>query len=120
MIYLASPYAHASEKVRNSRAREACKAAAHLMAKGVVVYSPIAHGHAVQDHLPPSLACSHKFWLPQCFQQIAASDHLYVLCLNGWVESRGVAWEMQTARVLGLPVLLMRPDKNTYKIESEN
>lgn len=36
MIYLASPYAHASEKVRNSRAREACKAAAHLMAKGVV------------------------------------------------------------------------------------
>ena len=55
MIYLASPYTHCDHAVRLERYRAVCRAAAGLIRRGRVVFSPIAHSHAITEHgLPRS------------------------------------------------------------------
>ena len=50
MIYLASPYTHHDPEVRLERYRAVCRAAAGLIRQGRVVFSPIAHSHAITEH----------------------------------------------------------------------
>lgn len=107
MIYLASPYYHQERPIMDARAAAVSMAAAHLMKTGNQVYSPIAHGHAVQEFLPEELRGDHKFWLTHDYPFIMQSKHIVVLTLPGWQHSRGVRWEVETGRAFNLPVSLM-------------
>ena len=73
------------------------------MEKGVQVYSPIVHCHAVQKYLPEKTACNHKFWLEQCLPFLWNCKEILVLPLEGWEESKGIDWELETAAVLDTP-----------------
>jgi hypothetical protein len=104
MIYLASPYSHPDPEVRQARHDAACRCAARLMAGGQVVFSPIAHSHAIAAFLPPVLCMSWGFWKSQDFPLLEKADTLLVLRLDGWEQSVGVAAEIARARELGIPV----------------
>ena len=54
MIYLACPYSHPDNNVREHRFKMANRAAAKLMGEGHIIYSPISHTHpiAVEGDLP--------------------------------------------------------------------
>ena len=104
LIYLASPYAHKSKEVMASRARASAEAAARLMAQGYPVFAPIPYGDRIKDYLPDNLQVDHRFWLHQDAAYLFAMTELYVLKLDGWAESKGVRWEIQTAEVLGVPI----------------
>ena len=103
IIYLASPYAHTDKKVRQQRADTVKKKTAELLIAGHIVFSPIAHGKAIKDYLPPHLEVDHRFWLRQDAHYLFAMTELYVLKLEGWNKSKGVAWEIATAKTLGVP-----------------
>jgi hypothetical protein len=47
IIYLGSPYTHPDPKVREERFEKATRAAAHLVEKGHIVYSPITMTHPI-------------------------------------------------------------------------
>ena len=96
-IYLASPYSHPEEHVRLERYNAACRKAASLMQAGNVVFSPIAHSHAVAAHLPQDLLMSHEFWMAQDIPLLRYADKLVVLLIDGWRESRGVSAEIDYA-----------------------
>jgi hypothetical protein len=92
MIYIASPYSHQDKDVMEMRFEQACYFAAEGMAHGFMVYSPIAHCHALaaMHNLPTSAA----HW--QAFNQhfLDLSDYMVVLRLAGWEQSVGVKEEV--------------------------
>jgi len=107
MIYLASPYSHPDAAVRETRFRDACRAAAKLMRLGHVVFSPIAHGHCICEH---GLPTDWRFWEPFDRSQLERCDEVVVLMLDGWRESVGVQAEIQIADEVGKPVRYLAPD----------
>ena len=114
MIYLASPYSHEREAVRETRFHDACDAASHLMRQGHRVYSPIAHTHPVAQH---GLPLGWDFWEPYDRWFVERCDEVWVLTLEGWSESKGVRAEIRIAEELGKPVRYLVPGTYTFLAE---
>ena len=102
MIYLTTPYNHPDPDVREGRFRAACDVAGHFLARGVYVFSPIAHTHSIA--LARDLPHDWEFWREYDRQMLDACSELWVVQMDGWRESVGVAAEIEIARESGLPV----------------
>lgn len=109
LAYLASPYTHVDPTVREYRYRAACLAAATLMQRGEVVFSPIAHSHPISKAIPGDWAIDHEFWLRQDAPYLEAATKLYVLRLDGWRASRGVEHEIARSYERGIPIAHLEP-----------
>lgn len=103
LIYLASPYTHPDQTIREFRYRSACRCAGQMLAEGKVIYSPIVHGHAIGRHW--RLPTDWEFWRRPDRAILERCDYLYVLMLDGWRESVGVAAEIGWAEELGKPIV---------------
>lgn len=101
-IYLASPYSHPDAAVRVERYHAVCKAAARFARQGHTIFSPIAHGHSL---IANGLPIEDNYWQDWClsFLDMWATD-LWVLQLEGWEESNGVAMEIDLATKMGMPI----------------
>ena len=106
MIYLASPYTHPAPAVRLERYHAVCRAAAGLIRAGCVVFSPIAHSHAITEH---GLPVEWSFWERQDREHLRRCDELLVLKLAGWRDSAGVQAEVALAWAWGKPVGYLEP-----------
>jgi hypothetical protein len=108
IIYLASPYSDPSPVVREHRYQSACRAAAHLMQQGHIVYSPIAHMHPIATLC--DLPTGWDYWrrIDEAFLAVCAK--LCVLMLHGWEESAGVQAEIQIMSQAGKSVQYVRMD----------
>lgn len=102
-IYLASPYAHPDPVVREARFHAANRAAAALMQAGHIVFSPISHSHPVAECMKGA-ECDHDFWLYQDWAFLEWADCVVVNTIDGWMESKGIAQELQWAEDMGKPV----------------
>lgn len=105
--YLASPYSHEDPAVRQSRFHAACAAAAALMCRGRLVFSPIAHSHSIAQYLPDEMVCDFDFWMLQDLPMLIRAQRLIVLMLDGWRESRGVHREICFAVQHDIPIQFM-------------
>lgn len=108
MIYLASPYSHQDKQVEHQRYTQVQQVMAAFMSTGVNVYSPIVlcHPTALEYNLPTDA----KFWENYNNNTIRRCDALWVLCLDGWKESKGVTEEIKFAKLLNLQILFISPD----------
>lgn len=102
-IYLGSPYSLYPD--HDEAAEIVAAAAASLMAQGLVVYSPIAHGHYVSQQ--GDLPTSWEFWKAQCQPLIDAASALAVLKMEGWGKSVGLQYEIGEFRRAGKPVVFL-------------
>ncbi len=116
MIYLASPYSHADQSVRECRFHAACCAAARLIREGHTVFSPIVHSHPLTKHGLPG---DWDFWNGQSREQLMRCDELVVLTLDGWEESAGVQAEIGIAEELGMPVRYHDPTARLAPVAKE-
>lgn len=101
MIYLASPYSSSNTEMQlRFELAEQCTAA--LMQQDLAIFSPIVHCHelAAKYHLPTDAA----YWEKYNMQFLRKAECLYVLKIEGWDESRGVAQEIAMAKSLYLPI----------------
>lgn len=105
--YLASPYSHQSKAIRSERYHAVCWAAARLMAKGYVIFCPIAHTHQISIEADNSL--DQDFWKRQDAPFVAGADALFILMLDGWKTSKGVQHEIDAFRAAGKPVEYIDP-----------
>lgn len=107
--YLASPYSNYPKGIDYAHVK-ACQAVAEFVEAGVPVYSPIAHTHPVA-----MIGCidphNHDFWLPIDKPMMDAASGLIVLMLDGWLTSRGVAYETEVFAAAGKPIVYMTPGK---------
>lgn len=106
MIYLASPYSHPDSVIRQSRFESACEVTALLLKQGLVVYSPIVHGHPLTDYGLPG---DWSFWKIHAQTFLQRCDALVVLMLEGWQNSIGVQAEMTMAKEWSKPTYTLNP-----------
>ena len=105
-IYLACPYWHEDEHVRNERYNKVTRKAADLIFAGHIVFSPITHSHPISHHLPQQ---NHDFWMAQDYTYIEDwADELWVYALDGWRESKGVNLEIDHAFKFNMPIRLIK------------
>ncbi|WP_027182136.1 DUF1937 family protein [Oleidesulfovibrio alaskensis] len=108
LVYLATPYSHASEAVRHARFLAVTEVAARMWRAGLGVYSPITLTHeAARRHEMPT---DWRFWGALCRATLEQQHEMHVLCLPGWSQSVGVQAEIALAKQLGLPVRYIEPD----------
>lgn len=102
LIYLASPYSHPDEKVREERFKKAAKVTGLLMCQGLLVFSPIVHSHpiALENKLPTHF----DFWQKYDYAILTCCCSIYVLQIPGWESSIGILREVEMAKTLGLKV----------------
>jgi len=111
-IYLACPYSHENEKVREKRVEMATKAAAKLMEDGHQVFSPITHTHPISKYTNKH-PCDNDFWMVQDLWILVACNEIYVLCLDGWEFSKGVEEEVKVAYRLNKKITYLKGGKWT-------
>lgn len=101
-IYLAAPYSHRMELIRQYRFEQINIKAAQLMIAGNIVFSPISHSHpiAVQCDLP----LHAEFWQVMNESFIDWADVVMVYCMAGWQWSKGIQNEIEYAKRTGKPV----------------
>ena len=105
-VYLGSPYSLYSQGY-DEAARVVSTYAAALMATGMRVYSPIAHGHFISGH--GRLPESWEFWKEQCQPMIDAASSLIVLTMDGWRVSAGLTYEIEEFKRAGRPIVYLAP-----------
>jgi nucleoside 2-deoxyribosyltransferase len=107
MIYLCSPYTDPDPAIVEQRFEAACRAVAGLIREGKMVFSPIAHSHAICRYGLPG---DWEFWERHDLKHLAVCDQLVVLKLDGWQQSCGVQAEIAVAQALGKPVSFLAVD----------
>lgn len=102
LVYLASPYTHELEDIRKERYEKVQYATIKLLHKGIFAFSPIAYNHPMlANHTLPT---TWDFWEKYDRAFLEKCSELYILTLEGWDKSTGVAAEISIAKELNLPI----------------
>jgi nucleoside 2-deoxyribosyltransferase len=108
IIYLACPYTDPEATVREERFRLATEAAAALIKKGHVVFSPITMTHPIDVVLAGSSATlGSEFWVAFDEAFMDMCSEMMVLDIEGWDQSNGIRREMEYFKAQGKAVRLM-------------
>ena len=104
-IYLGQPYSHPDLEVMELRARAGGRVAAALLNDGLSVYAPIVAWHEVAKlHQLPR---TFEFWRELDLGWLDLCDELYVLTLDGWLESAGLTAEIAHAQATGKRIVFL-------------
>lgn len=114
LIYLASPYSYTDPKIRLKRFQLACEYAAKLMAKGHLIFSPIAHTHPILIH-SNDLSFGWDHWKKYDEVFLVRCDKFVILPLDGWLESKGIRGEVDIWQDSGRPIEMV--DLETLEIK---
>lgn len=103
--YLASPYYHPKQEIMEQRYHIVAAMTTDLLKRGVHTYSPIVHNHhlAVNGDLPRDF----DFWMDYDCAMLSKADAIIVAQIDGWQQSRGVAYEMEFARTNNIKLTFM-------------
>jgi hypothetical protein len=103
LTYLASPYSAPTAKQRKQRFKQVCRKAAALMLNGEEIFCPIAHSHPIEVEGMDEIK-DGEFWLKQDFAVLEHCKHMYVYCMPGWEQSKGIKREIEFAEMKNIPV----------------
>lgn len=76
--------------------------------RGHKVWSPIVHNHEMAQEF--DLPTDAEFWKQYNVDFLRRSDEMYVLNIEGWMESKGVMMELRLAEQMMLPVKWVSPE----------
>lgn len=119
LSYLACPYSHENESVRNIRFLTANFVASRLISQGTYVYSPLTHNVPL-DHLETGSVWAH--WCTFDTLMLSRCDKLILLKMPGWESSSGVQAEIAYAKQHGIPIEEIDPpqEKLVDELSKEN
>lgn len=109
LIYLASPYSHPDDEVREDNYIVVSNIAADMVSNGHVVFSPISYGHNLLEF--KNMPSNWEFWFNFCVTFLLKCDKLVVCKMPGWENSIGVTEEIEIARNCGIEVEYIETDK---------
>ena len=91
-VYLASPYSHPFEPVKEQRFLQAAKYAGELHRRGIIFFSPICHSHPIAE--AGEFDGTFGSWELLDYAFIDWADVIIVLGLEGWEKSVGIRHEI--------------------------
>lgn len=102
--YLATPY-DAHPGGHELAAEQAAQQAAFLLANNIAIFSPITHTHSISKHVDKP----HSFWMDLDRNFMRTAKGLIVCALPGYLESKGIAQEVDYFTKAKKPVVFMNP-----------
>ena len=108
MIFVASPYSSSFPLIQAERFHAVEEFVAKRLREGEIVISPIVHCHALAHKY--SLPTDAAYWRDFSMSLIERADLVYVYCYSGWLESRGVSYEIKYARAKCIPISYWHTD----------
>lgn len=120
--YLASPFSHKDEEIREQRMERASSWGLRLVRNGLNVFCPITQSfHLEHTKWNDSFdlrndevsQITHEEWMRQDLCFISKSNGLLVLMLDGWKESKGVQEEIKYAEENNLGLIYIAPSDKT-------
>jgi len=118
LIYLASPYSHASSVVREDRYNEALQCTQWLVENRFLVFSPIVHSHHVGQKISGKVDPKYGwgYWKEFDTEMITRCDEIWILVIPGVLESVGVKAEIKINDLQGKKCyLIWGYDYDNYK-----
>jgi hypothetical protein len=113
LFYLASPYSHDNQHVKDYRFQVVQDVTVKLLLDAnIYAFSPIAYNHPMVIH---DLPTDWSFWENYDKAFIDHCDGLVVLTIDGWQESIGVQAEIEYAKELNLPVVYLSMEQVSNK-----
>lgn len=127
-VYLALPYSETKDKsqelsstkpdydtsgVKEERFKKANEVAAKLFKAGFWVVSPISMSHPIAKE--GNIKGTFSEWEQFNYFQISTCHMVFILCIDGWDTSEGVAKEATFAQNNGIPVIKI--DENLKILE---
>jgi len=112
LVYVASPYSSPDKVQQEVRFLSAAVATGYLMNKftDLFFYSPICHTHPIATYC--KLQGDWAFWKQFDETMLSRCDAIWVLCLPGWEESKGVTAELEIAATMKMDVMYVIPSTN--------
>lgn len=110
IIYLAGPYTHPDPAIREARFLGATKAAAKLIERGLIVFSPLTMTHPLDKELASDGATlGSDYWVAfdEAFMEFCSE--IIVLRADGWEASSGVRREIEFFKSRNRPVSYIDP-----------
>ena len=108
IIYLASPYSHPEKDIIDQRFHRISHIASVLNSKGIVALSPITYGHTLLTYTP--MPTDWEFWRNFCLSFLQHSSELWIVKMEGWNKSSGVAEEIEFAIKNSIPIKYVEDD----------
>src|SRR5260370_25301843 len=103
-------YTDARTEIREARFRAATSAAAKLIERGRIVFSPVTMTHPIDRVLAGEHhTLGSKFWVRFDEPFMERCDEIVILRVDGWEKSSGVSRERRFFQDRGLPVSFMDP-----------
>lgn len=108
--YLASPFSGWGKIGRglDAAAYEASRIAAWFVRRGVRIFCPISHSHAIAVAGDID-GCDHKIWMDQDLPHMMGAVGLIVARMDGWDRSIGVKEEMDFFEERGREIIFFDP-----------
>jgi len=110
LIYLAAPYTHPSQTVRETRYQQLMEYFIQQLQTGSYIFSPILH--SVNTHNRAYIdgnKVEYKTWISLDLNILSRCDELHILQLDGWKESLEVEQEYQKAKELDILIKWVFP-----------
>lgn len=107
LIYLACPFRHADPIVQRKRCAATHYVAAQLSLQGRHVFSPLTHNELLIDIINDAIPGEQ--WMQFDLAILAICKHLYIVKMEGWELSKGVAREIAFAKERGITVQEIDP-----------
>lgn len=114
--YLMSSYtSHIDATLAEQEAKEI---AANLMQSGLVVFAPIAYGPGIEKNITgfdgsdEKYIKSHEFWMPICERFFERCDYGIIATTSGWHKSVGIAIELFSLTMAGVPIWVFDINEN--------
>lgn len=101
MLYIACPYWHEDEAIRNWRVEVASYYTMKLWEVGRAAFSPISHSAIIKKHG----TLTHEQWVDLDMSFLRLCSCVHVLKLPGWDKSIGVQLEVEEAERLDIPIV---------------
>ena len=104
--YLASPFEHKNPDVMEARCESVRLITSSLVAKGDVVFSPIAYTENSELPEPP------QGWLKFDLAMLQCADLLLIACMPGHQDSAGIKQEIEFAKKHDIKINRHSGDEN--------
>ena len=107
LTYLAAPYRHLEESVRDARLEAVSRVASELTELDRRVFCPLTYAASLLEN--GFGFRDDEWWYDYDLGWLSHCTGLVVLTLPGWAGSKGVRLEIETAESWGIPISYMDP-----------
>lgn len=103
MIYVAAPYTHSDPAVVKQRMITFAQVMSNLITAGEHPVSPLMN-HFLVGYAKTDFPLTWEYWQEYSRSLLKICTELYVITMDGWEQSTGVAAEIEMASQLNLPI----------------